>query len=286
MQSKPIVQSLAAVLLWSTLATLALQLSRMPPFLLVGSALLIGSLCSIGRISQWRVPLPTLLLGIYGLFGFHFCLFLALRYAPPVQANLINYLWPLLIVLLSPAFLSGYALKPRHIAAASLGFAGAMLIVTGGRFDFRSEYGLGYLLAAMSAFIWASYSLMTKRVEPFPNAAIGLFCLVAGALSLLMHFALERRYALAAGDLPFLLLLGLGPMGTAFFLWDAALKNGDPRIIGSLAYLTPLLSTLMLIATGKGAFTPTAATAMLLIIGGAALGSVVERRTLADEPRR
>ena len=71
MQSKAIIQSLAAVLLWSTLAALALQLARMPPFLLVGSALLIGSLCSIDRISQWRVPSSTLLLGVYGLFGFH-----------------------------------------------------------------------------------------------------------------------------------------------------------------------------------------------------------------------
>lgn len=274
MQSKAIIQSLAAVLLWSMLAYLALQLSRMPPFLLVGSALVIGSLCSINKISQWRVPFTTLLLGVYGLFGFHFCLFLALRYAPPVQANLINYLWPLLIVLLSPVFLSGYALKPRHIAAAGLGFAGAMLIVTGGKFDFRPAYGLGYLLATMSAFIWASYSLMTKRVKPFPNAAIGLFCLVAGALSLLMHFTLERSYALSFHDVPFLLMLGLGPMGAAFFLWDAALKNGDPRMIGSLAYLTPLLSTLMLITTGNGVFTTISAIAMLLIIGGAVLGSV------------
>jgi drug/metabolite transporter (DMT)-like permease len=96
MQATTWLQSLAAIALWGTLAYLALQLSRIPPFLLVGCALVIGSLCSIHRVAQWRVAFRTLLLGVYGLFGFHFCLFMALRYAPPVEANLINYLWPLL----------------------------------------------------------------------------------------------------------------------------------------------------------------------------------------------
>ena len=118
MQTKAYVQSLLAIFLWSTLAYLGLRLSRMPPFLLVGCALLIGSLCGVHKILQWRVPAKTLLLGVYGVFGFHFCLFLALRYAPPVEANLINYLWPLLIVVLSPLFLPGYRLRLRHIVAA------------------------------------------------------------------------------------------------------------------------------------------------------------------------
>jgi len=274
MQTRAFVQSLAAIALWGTLAYLALQLSRMPPFLLVGTALGIGGLCSVHKISQWRIPFGTLLLGVYGVFGFHFCLFLALRHAPPVEANLINYLWPLLIVVLAPLFLPECGLRIRHIIAALLGFSGALLIVTGGDFHFRSEYAVGYGLAGASAFIWASYSLMTKRMPPFPNAAIGLFCIFAGALSLLMHFALEARYVFAARDLPLLFLLGIGPMGTAFFLWDAALKNGDPRVIGSLAYLTPMLSTLVLVLTGSGSFTTITGLAMLLIVSGAVAGSV------------
>lgn len=280
MQSRAIVQALLAMLLWSMLAFLSVQLSHIPPLLLIGLALIIGSLCGVHRISQWRVPIKVVLLGIYGLFGYHFCLFMALRLAPAVEANLINYLWPLLIVILSPLFLTGYSLKARHIFAAFLGLAGAALIVTGGRLSFDSRYMSGYMLAALAAFIWSSYSLMTKRIESFPNAAIGLFCLCSGLLALLMHFLLEPRYVFAVKDFPLLILLGIGPMGAAFFLWNAALRNGDPRVIGSIAYLTPMLSTLVLIVTGSGRFALTSGIAIVLIAGGSVVGSLTvgERR--------
>ena len=202
MPAKAVVQSLLAILLWSVLAFLALRLSAMPPFLLIGIALCAGALCGVHRAREWRVPVRVLLLGVYGLFGFHFCLFMALRLAPAVEANLINYLWPLLIVLLTPLFLRGYRLSARHVLAAVLGCAGAALIVTGGTLAFDARALPGYLLAAASAFIWASYSLMTKRVPAFPNAAIGLFCLCSGVLSLGVHFLVEPRYAFTWGDLP------------------------------------------------------------------------------------
>jgi drug/metabolite transporter (DMT)-like permease len=271
--SNGIILSLLAVLLWSVLAFLSLQLSRVPPFLLIGIALSVGSLCGVHKVRQWRVSPRVLLLGVYGLFGFHLCLFLALRLAPPVEANLINYLWPLLIVVLSPLFMPGLRLHPRHVIAALLGLAGAALIVTGGRLGFDSRFLPGYALAAAAAFIWASYSLLSGKIRSFPNAAIGLFCLCSGILSLLIHFLFEPPYALAAKDLPLLAILGLGPMGAAFFLWNAGLRNGDPRVIGSLSYLTPMLSSLVLILGGTGKLTALSAAAMVLIVGGSVVGS-------------
>ena len=98
------------------------------------------------------------LLGVYGLFGFHFLLFVALRNAPPLEANLVNYLWPLLIVVLAPVFLPGLTLRPVHVGAALAGFAGAALAIVGGRGS-TGGFAWGYLAAAGSAFIWASYSL-------------------------------------------------------------------------------------------------------------------------------
>jgi len=264
--------ALAAIALWGVLAALSLRLRGWPPFLLAGAALLVGSLVSIHRLGAWRVPGRALALGVYGLFGFHFLLFVALRLAPPVEANLVNYLWPLLIVVLAPVMLPGVRLRARHVVAAALGFGGAALLVTGGQLGFSAEYALGYLAALGSALVWSTYSLGTKRFAALPTATIGLSCAVSGALALACHALFEPRYVPQWAEVAWLVALGLGPMGAAFFLWDYALKRGDPRAIGSLAYLTPLLSTLVLVAAGEGSLGPPALVAMALIVGGAVLG--------------
>jgi drug/metabolite transporter (DMT)-like permease len=267
--------ALAAIALWGSLAWLSLKLAAWPPFLLLGCALAIGALPALPRIRDWRVPLRTLSLGVYGLFGFHFFLFIALRRAPAVEANLINYLWPLLIVFLAPVLLDGYRLRAQHVVGALMGFAGAALLVgqdvQGGRF------AIGYVFALVSALIWSSYSLWTKRVPPFATAAIGLFCAAASLLAFACHWAFEPPFMPPAGDLGYLLAMGLGPMGAAFFLWDYAIKHGDPRRIGALAYLTPVLSTALLIATGRGDFSVRIGVAAALVVSGAALAARTPR---------
>jgi drug/metabolite transporter (DMT)-like permease len=246
-------------------------LAHVPPFLLTGLALIIGSVPAWPLARHWRVPPTTLLLGVCGLFGFHFLLFLALRHAPPIEANLVNYLWPLLIVVLAPVFLPGVRLRPVHVLAAAAGFAGAALAILGGR-EVSGTLAWGYLPALGSAFIWASYSLLTRRVPHFSTAAIGLFGLVSGLLALACHALLEPATALSTRDWLLLALIGLGPLGAAFFLWDAALKRGDPLRIGILSYLTPLASTLLLAASTGRPLTPWVAGAAVLIVGAAVVG--------------
>ena len=272
-----ILQALGAIALWGTLAALALRLSAVPPFLLAGLALLVGATVG-GRALAHRPPPPAALaLGVYGLFGFHFFLFLALRHAPPVEANLINYLWPLLIVVLAPAIVPGIHASARHLVAALFGFAGAAMLILSGGGDLGGGETLGYVFALISAFIWSTYSLMTRRFAHFPTAYVSWFCLASGAAALACHFLFEPRYWPSATEWLFVLAMGLGPMGAAFFLWDRALKRGDPRVIGNLAYLTPLLSTLVLVVATGVPLTWTAVLAMVVILAAAKLGS--ESRT-------
>lgn len=269
--------ALGAIALWASLAALGVALSHVPPFLLTGLSLLIGSLIALplSRFDwrQWKVPPPTLALGVYGLFGFHFLLFIALRHAPPVQANLVNYLWPLGIVVMAPLFLPGVTLTSRHVLAALIGFAGAALAILGRGGSGEAVWAWGYIPALASAFIWSSYSLLTKRVTPFPTAAIGSFALVSGVLSLVCHALLEPAVSLSAKDGALIALLGLGPLGGAFFLWDAALKRGDARQIGVLSFLTPLLSTLTLLATRGEWPNASVAIAAVMIIGAAVMAT-------------
>jgi drug/metabolite transporter (DMT)-like permease len=271
------------ILLWSFLAFLGAQVSHLPSILVTGVALCTSGLMSSITYKSWRIPFKTLLVGIGGIFGYHFLYFTAIRYSPVVEANLVNYLWPLLIVLLSPVILSGHVLKPHHLLGALMGLSGAGLIITGGRLSLDLANLPGYVSAAAAALVWALYSLLTKRVPPFPTGAVGSFCLLSGLLSLLFYFTgglLSQPpggwllYLPKGIDWLYLFLLGVGPLGAAFFTWDAALKRGDPRIIGSLTYITPLTSTVVLVLVGGRSFTWVSALAMLLIISGALLGSL------------
>ena len=287
--------ALGAILLWGSLAPLSFLLSHVPPFLLTGLGLLLGSLIALplsrGKLSALRVPWATLAVGVYGLFGFHFLLFTALRYAPPVQANLLNYLWPLGMVLMAPLFLPGIRLRTVHVAAALIGFAGAVLAILGGAANSADGavagrgsgwFAWGYILALASAFVWASYSLLTQRLAAFRTAAIGVFGLVSGVLSLACHVALEAPAHLTTADWGLIAALGLGPLGAAFYLWDAALKRGDARQIGVLSFLTPLLSTLALLGVRAELPSLSVLGAAGLIVSAAVLGS----RATAEEPAR
>jgi drug/metabolite transporter (DMT)-like permease len=280
--------ALAAICLWACLATLGVSLQHVPPFLLTGIALMIGSVLAWPYVLKdprlWKIRPGTLGLGVFTLFGYHFFLFIGLRLAPAVEVNLVNYLWPLLIVVLTPLYLAGLHLRPVHVAAATLGFAGAAMAILGGSEAVTTTNSarswsplIGYLLALASAFIWANYSLQTKRAEltarGFPTAAIGLFGLVAGLLSLLCHAALEPAVKLNAQDWLLLICMGLGPLGAAFFLWDKALKLGDVRHIGILSYLTPLTSTVLLMLATHRELSWNIALAATLIIGAAMLGT-------------
>jgi drug/metabolite transporter (DMT)-like permease len=248
-----------------------MELSHIPPFLLLGAGLSIGGLAGAGAITRQGLTPRVVLLGVYGLFAYHFCFFKALRLAPPLEAYMLNSLWPLLIVVLSPLFLGG-GLSVRHVGGAVLGFSGAFLLVGRGIGAADASWA-GYAFALAASLIWSTYTLMTKRLGGVPTSAVSVFCLISGALSLICHALFEPSTSLSAADAPRILAIGLGPMGAAFYLWDRAIKDGDPRAIGTLSYLTPLLSTLMLAAFGHGELTAAVAVAGALIVGGAALGS-------------
>jgi len=276
--------ALATIALWASLAALGAALRHVPPFLLTGLGLLAGSLIALPLVRfdlrRLAVPWPTLAVGVYGLFGYHFLLFTALGQAPAVEANLVNYLWPLGIVLMAPLILPGVHLTAAHVGAALAGFAGAALAIvgrSGGDSAAPGNVALGFACAAGAAFIWSSYSLLTKRLaltgRNFPTAAIGTFGLVSGLLALVCHVLLEPATSLSARDVALIAALGMGPLGGAFFLWDRALKLGDARQIGVLSYLTPLLSTLLLLWSTGRPLSLSIAGATALILGAAVIGT-------------
>jgi drug/metabolite transporter (DMT)-like permease len=284
----------SAILLWSFLALFTAASGSVPPFQLTALTFGIGGLAGValwalrpGANKALRQPWPVWLIGVGGLFGYHFFYFTALRNAPPVEAGLINYLWPLLIVFFS-ALLPGERLKWQHVAGALLALAGAALVVTGGQgFAVRSDYALGYGCALAAAVAWSSYSVLSRRFAAVPSDAITGFCLATAVLAVLCHVLLERTaWPDDAWQWLSIIGLGLGPVGLAFYVWDVGVKHGDIQVLGAASYAAPLLSTAILIATGYAAYSHTVLIACVLITGGALLAArdMLVRRRVAAQP--
>jgi drug/metabolite transporter (DMT)-like permease len=274
-----------AIALWGSLAALSVTAGPVPPFQMVAMTFAIGAALGISR-ARWRGlawrdlmrwPARVWLLGVGGLFGYHALYFAALQLAPPAEANLVNYLWPLLIVLLSAPLAAKNEpgrLGWTHLVGALLGFAGVVLLAFGRGLDFAGGYMLGYALALGCAFTWSLYSVLSRRFGETPTDAIAAFCTAASLLSFVCHLLFEHTVwpASAAAWLA-VLALGIGPTGGAFYLWDHAVKRGDIRALGAASYATPILSTGLLILCGLARPTSTLLIAALLVTAGAVLAS-------------
>lgn len=283
-----------AVLMWGMLALLTTLTGHVPPFQLVAMSFTVATAMIVLKWairgerpgSFLRQPIGAWALGVGGLFGYHFFYFMALRNAPPVEAGLIAYLWPLLIVLFS-ALLPGERLRWWHVAGALAGLAGTVVLVTGGAGidGFKSEHALGYAMAGACALTWSAYSIVNRRFGAVPTDTVGGFCAATVVLAAASHLAFETT-AWPADLGQWLAVLGLGllPVGAAFFAWDHGTKHGDIQVLGALAYAAPLISTVLLIAFGRGEATLFVGLGCLLIVGGAVLASKAMLTRRAPRP--
>ena len=279
-QYKATLAGLGAILLWGMLALLTSYTGGVPPFQLTAMTFCIAFAASAvafvragADFSILRQPPAVWLNGVLGLFGYHALYFMALKSAPAVEASLINYLWPVLIVLFS-SFLPGEKLHLTHALGVLLGFMGVVaLLMGGGSLTLDPRYLGGYLLALACAVIWALYSVNSRRFQAAPTLLIGAFCGVTALLSLLCHLLFEQTVLPAPTAWLPIVLLGLGPVGLAFFAWDFGVKRGNIKVLGALSYLAPLLSSVLLIAFGQAQFHIRILLACLCIIAGSVVAS-------------
>jgi drug/metabolite transporter (DMT)-like permease len=267
---------LTATLMWSLLSVLTVTTGKIPAFQLAAMTFAIGALTGfltwIGRwaaLAALRHPPIAWIVGVGGLFGYHALFFLALRFAPPAEAGLLNYLWPLLIVLFS-SLLPGERLKSHHIVGALLGLAGTVLLLAGNfGGGFAPGQVPGLIAAFVAAFVWATYSVMSRKLKSVPTDAVAGFCLATSLLAALVHGAVETTvWPETLLQWLAIIALGVGPVGAAFYAWDIGMKRGDIRVLGAASYATPLLSTAFLILAGFAKASANIAIAAVLIAGG------------------
>lgn len=275
---------LLAIPLWASLATLTVLAKGIPALQLVAMSFTAATMIGVAyllarphlRHELRRLTFPAALVGISGLLFYHFFYFFALSIAPPLEANLVNYLWPLLIVLFS-AFLpaSSGKLHWYHLAGTFLALGGAVIAITKGQsLSLAADALGGYGLAAAAALTWATYSVVARLFAAVPSSAVTLYC-AATALAAAAGSAVWEQpvWPLTTQQWTIAVALGCGPVGLAFYVWDYGCKRGDLRVLGAAAYFTPLLSSGLLVACGFADASPVLLLAVLAVAGGAVLAA-------------
>lgn len=271
-----------AIVLWATLAMGAASTGDIPAFQMTAITFLVAGVSIaitaklLGRDLTPAIRQPPLawVLGLTGYFGYHFFYFLAFRLSPSaaVEVNLINYLWPLFIVLFA-SIGPGRGLGRAQFIGAAAGLIGCFIIVAGkgGGVSFAVADLPGYASAATCAVLWAIYSVGAGRFcANVPTEGVIGHCFGTAILAGLCHLAFETTVVPSSGQLLAAALMGFGPMGVAFYVWDYGVKRGDVQTLGALCYAAPLMSTLLLIGAGMGQGGAHVWAAALFIVGGAA----------------
>ncbi len=279
---KATLAGIGAIALWAFLALLSRGASGIPPLQLtamaftVSAALGLGWLAVRGRLGLLKQSRLAWLHGVGGLAGYHALYFAALALAPPAEAGLLNYAWPLLIVLFAAPIL-GMRLGWSHAVGTLLAGCGCLLLLgQTGEVPRTALVWLGDAMGFAAAITWALYSVLSRRMHSVPTEAVAGFCAGAALITLLGHLLVEPTVRPDGTAWLAVLALGAGPVGAAFFLWDIGMKQGDPRLLGTLAYATPILSTLLLALGGYAPWSLTLGLAATLVAVG---GLVASRRT-------
>jgi drug/metabolite transporter (DMT)-like permease len=158
-------------------------------------------------------------------------------------------------------------LSARHLFGVALGLSGSLLLLAQGS-KFSADALVGYACAVSASLTWALYSVFARRLRAVPTQAVIGFCAVSAVLAALAHSIFEPTVVPTRTIFGTVLLLGMGPVGIAFLLWDVGMKQGDPRLLGTLAYATPVASTMILGLAGFATVSLITMVAALLVAAG------------------
>lgn len=270
-----------ALAVWSAYAwTVSEILFSLPVFqtlfLMFGISFLVMSI-RLTLTKSWylvKQPLFIWILGIIGVCGSDVAYITAVKYAPPAHVDFIDYLWPFLVIVFS-GFIPKEKFTLQHVIGGSLGFLGVFLLLTNGNgfLGLQEGYLMGYLFALLAAVIWSLYTIMNRVYQKTPTEMVGMYCGIGSLISLVLHYRYESWVVPSASEACLVGLLGLSS-GAAYFLWSYGTQKGNMKLLGVLAYFTPVISMGLLVLSGKEPLSYALIFACTLVIVGVVIGSV------------
>ena len=250
-----------AIPLWATWPSLALHTVAVPPLEVLSIAFLCGWVSFTLLHARLPVPatpdrrslrawVPAVVFG-GALCGGDLCFLLALHRVPAAQANLLSYLWPVMIVVMG-ASVGLFRLRARQVLGLGLGFSGAAILIWDGHVVLSVS---GIVLALASGALWAGYCVFRLLWHGPTGNLLARGCAIAAVLAAALHLLLEPTVLPDKLALTAIVVAGLFALGVGNFLWDEGFRRGDSQLLAVMAYATPLGSALLLTAWGAATLT-------------------------------
>jgi drug/metabolite transporter (DMT)-like permease len=276
--------ALAAVLFWATDASaFKLTLGYLPVTALLlyaaitSTAVFFLCLAATGKLPSLKMLtrqdyFRSAVLGFLNPFLYYIVIFKAYNLLPAQQAMTINWVWPIMLVLLS-ILLLGQKIKPISLLAVFISFAGVFFIATAGKPpELKLSNPVGVFLALASTLIWAIFWIYNVRDNLNETVRLFLNFLFGTAYILLAAVISGTLQAPPIRGLLGAIYIGLFEMGITYLVWLKALRAARTTAqVANLVYLVPFLSLIIislivgekiLFSTGVG---------LILIIAGIAM---------------
>ena len=219
---------------------------------------------------------PKVFIGLLGTFGSYYCYFQALSLAPVLEANLLNYTWPIQLALWS-AIVLRERLNWRTGIAMSLAAGGAFVLIGQGHWPQLSPaHSVGYMFAILSGLFWSLFSVLLRWKERYAPSLFVSSCLATVA-SLLTTFQDPMLFRLGPAAVGLTAYIGVVTMGIGYVAWRQAVKQGSLQVLSALSYLIPVISTFLLVLIGDNILSASNITGAALVVAGAILADHARR---------
>lgn len=246
------------LLMWGSLAaTSKLLLKNLDNcqvlFYIYGFAVLIYSVFLLGKnkmgeLRTWKGKDVVLLL-LCGLFAFlyDFLYVRALEILPAIEASMLNYLFPVFIVLFAIP-INQEKLNIFKVVSIGFGFTGTVLLLSKGNFANISFTSIkGDLLAILAAVSWGLFTNLTKKNNKDIVLSNIFITITAFILSISSLLAFSRFKVPEPADFSGLIWLSISNIILGFFIYIRALKYSSASLVASFTYFTPIVTVLFII---------------------------------------
>jgi len=283
---KNYIYALLSVFIWATMAAIAkLLLSDIPNLqtlsvssLLAFLFLLLINLKTIKGMRKYSAKDYMIMagLGALGLLLYSALYYYGLTQLSSQEACILNYLWPIMLVVFSTVILKEKFTLIKWIAMIC-SFLGIVILSTGSSGAASGNAYWGIVSCVIAAACYGLFSVLNKKADYDQNTAMMVMWLAAAVGSAVLSAFTERWVPITGTQWLGMIWLGVAVDAVAYLLWALALKGADnTAIIANLAYLTPFLSLIVSAIVLKEKIQLRAVIALVFIVGGILLQSFYE----------